>query len=439
MIAKEGTRVKRALVSALAAGLLAALATPSWGAQARTRLASKTSSGASADADSFTYDESAVRFLSADGRFVAFHSAAPNLPGPNDGDDLVYVHDRKTGRTRLVSVNSSGQPANGSCVDPSISANGRYVAFTGYASNLPRQGQPTSFELVYVHDRKTDTTKLVSKNSQGNAANLYAFVGSISGNGRFVAFRSSASNLPGQTMGYHTYVHDRVTRKTRLVSVNNRGDPAEGGAETNGPSLSNNGRFVVFSSSSDNLPGSNGFTHVYRHDRETRRTRLMSVTSQGDVADQGATDPGISGNGRFVTFESHSDNLGGDPGYANVFVHDAQTGRTRLVNRTSSGEPATGGSSEHAHPSGSGRYIVFASSADNLPGSSVGGQHIYVRDRMTGTTKLVSRSNGGGASNGDHYGPSISLDGRFAGFYGHANNLPGATGDYQVYTRGPLA
>jgi hypothetical protein len=79
------------------------------------------------------------------------------------------------------------------------------------------------------------------------------------------------------------------------------------------------------------------------------------------------------------------------------------------------------------------------SSAANLPGSSVGGQHIYVRDRVTGTTRLVSRSNAGGVSNGDHYGPSISLDGRFAGFYGDANNLPGDTGDYQVYTRGPLA
>jgi Tol biopolymer transport system component len=429
---------RRALVFTLVLAIAAGVASPSWGAPPRTRLASKTSGGTPGDGDSYTYDESAVRFLSGNGRFVAFHSAAENLPGPDDGDDLVYVHDRRTGNTRLISKNSAGVPADGGCVDPSVSASGRFVAFTGYADNLPRGGEPTTFEMVYVHDRRTGNTRLVSKNSHGTAADSYSFVGSISGNGRFVAFESRASNLPGYVGQYQTYVHDRLTGKTRLVSVNNQGDPAADGGELNGPSLSNDGRFVVFMSGSANLPGANGFIQVYRHDRQTHRTRLVSTTSQGDVAVQGADDPGISGNGRFVAFESHSDNLGGDPGFANVFVHDMRTGRTRLVSRTSGGQPASGGASEDAHPSGSGRYMVFASLADNLPGSSVGGHHIYIHDRRTRTTRLISKSNGGGPSEGDHYGPSISLDGSFAGFYGHAPNLPGDTGDYQAYARGPL-
>jgi Tol biopolymer transport system component len=253
-----------------------------------------------------------------------------------------------------------------------------------------------------------------------------------------VAFESRASNLPGYVGQYQAYVHDRLTGKTRLVSVNNQGDPAADGGEFHGPSLSNDGRYVTFMSSADNLPGANGFFQVYRHDRQTHRTRLVSMTSQEEVAVQGADDPGISGNGRFVVFASSSDNLGGDPGYTNIFVRDVKTGRTRLVSKTSTGQPATGGSSEDAHPSGSGRYVVFASLADNLPGSSVGGHHIYVHDRRTRTTRLISKSNGGEPSDGDHYGPSISLDGRFAGFYGHASNLPGDTGDYQVYVRGAL-
>jgi Tol biopolymer transport system component len=426
------------LISTLAVGLVLALAAPASGAQARTRLVSMNGDGAPANADAYTYDESAVRNISASGRFVAFHSAAANLPGPNNGNDLVYVRDRRTGRTRLISKNTAGQAANGGCVDPSISANGRYVAFTGYADNLPRDGQPTTFELVYVHDRRTGRTTLVSENSQGDAANGYAFLGSISGGGRFVAFESRASNLPGYVGQYQTYVHDRVTGKTRLASINNQGDAAATGGEMNGPSLSNDGRFVVFFSGSANLPGANGFTQVYRHDRETRRTRLVSVTSQGDVADQGADNPGISGNGRFVTFDSHSDDLGGDPGVANVFVHDVKTDKTRLVSRTTSGQPAVGGWSEFAHPSGNGRYIVFVSEADNLPGGAAGDQHIYLHDRRTRTTKLVSRANSGAPGDADHYGPSISLDGGTAGFYSESTNLPGYTGDYLVYVRGPL-
>ena len=195
--------------------------------------------------------------LSADGRFVAFDNEAANLV-PNDTNDFmdVFVHDRATGETTRVSVSSSGvQAEDNHSLSPAISANGRYVAFHSLATDLV-PGDTNGRTDVFVHDRQTGQTTRVSLGPGGRQGNDHSADPTISGNGRFVAFRSFASNLvPGDTNGVEDiFLHDRQTGKTTRLSVGPSGNQANGRSIE--PALSANGRVAVFQSEAKNLvPG----------------------------------------------------------------------------------------------------------------------------------------------------------------------------------------
>ncbi|HEX6208727.1 MAG TPA: hypothetical protein VF058_10280, partial [Actinomycetota bacterium] len=211
-------------------------------------------------------------------------------------------------KTRRVNETSAGQPADSWSYGSEISPNGRWVVFTSESTNLP--GATGTHALVYVHDRETKKTRLVSKNSAGEPANEWSFDGSISDDGRFVAFTSGATNLPGGTGTYElVYVHDRKTKKTRLVSKTSSGEPADSWSGES--SVSSNGRYVAFDSEASNLPGGAAHTGnmVYVHDRKAKKTRLVSKTSAGAPADDDSDDGSISPDGRFVAFESDASNL----------------------------------------------------------------------------------------------------------------------------------
>ena len=170
-------------------------------------------------------DFSAEASISATGRFVAFDSPASNLVSEDTNNTIdVFVHDRKTGQTTRVSVASDGTQGNEFSDAPSISASGRYVAFFSLASNLV-SGDTNGTGDVFVHDRKTGQTTLVSVASDGTQANGGSVHASISANGRYVAFQSEASNLvSGDTNNtIDVFVHDRVTGQTTLVSVHSNG------------------------------------------------------------------------------------------------------------------------------------------------------------------------------------------------------------------------
>jgi Tol biopolymer transport system component len=296
-------------ISTVVLALLAAalIAGPAHAAPA-TRLVSKTSGGTPANDDSFRAS------ISSSGRYVAFHSIATNLPG-NDSVQDVLVHDRETGRTRLVSKTSGGTPANGHSFQPSISSSGRYVAFYSDATNLP--GNDSVLD-VFVHDRETGRTRLVSKTSGGTPANGASSQPSISSSGRYVAFVSSATNLPGNSAA-DVLVHDRKTGRTRLVSKTSGGTPAN--AQSFDPSISSSGRYVAFNSIAANLPGDDSVFDVFVHDRETGRTRLVSKTSGGTPANGHSFRPSISSSGRYVAFDSDATNLPGNDSVFDVFVH----------------------------------------------------------------------------------------------------------------------
>ena len=235
----------------------------------------------------------------------------PNLPGSLGPTYYqAYVRDLKTNKTELVSRLSGGDPASGGySEDASISADGRKVAFESDATNLP--GANGTDYQVYLRNRDTGKTSLVSKTNGGTPSDADSDDPAITPNGRMVAFESDSSNLPGGLGGdSQAYIRNLKENKTILVSRNSAGDP---GDDTSGDvSPSGNGRFVAFESYASNLPGSLGPTYeqVYLRDRKTGKTTLISKTSGGDPATGGYSEnASVSADGRFVQFESEATNL----------------------------------------------------------------------------------------------------------------------------------
>ena len=167
--------------------------------------------------------------ISADGRFVAFSSRASNfVPGDTNNNNGIFVRDRLTNTTTLVSVDSAGNLGNRGSFGASISADGRFVAFESDASNIV-PGDTNSTRDIFVRDTLTNTTTLVSVDSAGNQANSFSQDASISADGRFVAFTSRASNfVPGDTPSSRDiFVRDTLTNTTTLVSVDSAGNQGD--------------------------------------------------------------------------------------------------------------------------------------------------------------------------------------------------------------------
>jgi Ca2+-binding RTX toxin-like protein len=227
-----------------------------------------------------------------------------------NGTYEIFCHDRQTGQTERVSVASDGTQGNDGSWVTSISADGRFVAFSSMASNLV-PGDTNGREDVFVHDRQTGQTERVSVASNGTQGNRDSYAGSISADGRFVVFVSEAANLvQGDTNGTRDiFVHDRQTGRTERVSV--ASDGTEGNRGSEAPSISADGRFVVFHSEASNLvPGDrNGCADIFVHDRQTGRTERVSMASDGTEGTNYSYDPSISADGRFVAFRSLAINL----------------------------------------------------------------------------------------------------------------------------------
>ena len=411
---KRGTTML-ALLSMLAitlpGGVFSALAAPG-----NITRVSVDSSGAQAN------DYSRFPSISGDGRFVAFESEASNLiAGETNGVGGVFVHDRQIGATTRVSVDSSGAQANNGSGAAAISNDGRYVAFYSYASNLV-PGDTNEMIDIFVHDRQTGATTRVSVDSSGaeangNSADVY-FAVAISGDGRYIAFQSEASNLVARdTNGVDDiFVHDRQTGVTSRVSVDSSGAEANSGSIA--PAISSNGRFVTFSSGATNLVAgdTNGKTDVFVHDLQTGQTTLASVSSTGQQADGGGNSPDISGDGRYVVFISKSNNLapGAEDYQELVYVHDRQTGQTTLASVYTGGNFMITGIVDQPTISSNGRYVAFALYDK---GENDGILHIWVRDLQANTSTLIAHGNESSHS------PSLSADGSVVSFWSGASNL----------------
>ena len=388
-------------------------------------------------------DESHTRTtsMSAEGRFVVYESIASNLV-ENDTNfhNDIFVYDLQTSVTERVSVSSSGaQSINGSN-DPSISANGRYVAFISEGPDLVADDVNQETDVL-VHDRQTGITERISKNSNGIQADSYSTNPDISGNGRYIAFTSYASNMMSADNFFgNVFVHDRETGVTEVVSKSSSGMPAEYGA--NYPQISADGRFIAFYSSSDDLvpDDTNQSGDVFVHDRQTGTTELVSVSSTGiqgnDISgvmlSSTALEISISDDGRFVVFTSSATNFYDNDTNSNndIFVRDRQAGTTEIVSVSSDGVQGNL-SSESPSISADGRYVLFTSISNNLVTDNTSDHtNVYIRDRQSGTTHLVSTPSLWAPDSGAAYQGSISADGTTVVLTSFAVDAQGSTIDY---------
>jgi Tol biopolymer transport system component len=398
---------------------------------------------AGAQADGYSFETS----VSSDGRFVTFGSTASNLvAGDVNAAADVFLRDRVAQTTERVSVRAERLESNGASFESSVSSDGRFVAFASDASNLVA-GDHNGATDVFVRDRALGRTERVSVGAGGTEAHGTSSLCSLSANGRFVAFASTAPNLVvGDSNGVRdVFVRDRALGTTERVSVSGTGATAN--AASGQPFISADGRFVSFTSGASNLVGSdtNGVSDVFLRDRAARTTRRISVRSGGAQADGASSESSISGNARFVAFQSVASGL--VPGDANartdVFVHDRVTGATTRVSVGSGAAEANGNSllGEQLGISADGRFVAFASGAGNLvPNDGNGTSDVFVRDRARGTTTRLSVSEAGRAGNGTSSRPTIAPAGRHVAFVSAATNLVASdtNGVQDVFVSGPL-
>ncbi|MBI1853053.1 MAG: PD40 domain-containing protein [Planctomycetes bacterium] len=382
--------------------------------------------------------------ISDDGRFIAFHSRASNLVPQDMSDDLdVFVYDAQTGETSLVSIATNGANGHQDSGDATISGDGRFVAFASDATNLV-PGDTNAATDVFVHDRLTGETSRVSVDSNGFQADGDSDFPVPSTDGRYVAFVSRATNLvPGDTNGkLDAFVHDRGTGATTRISVASDGSEGDsdvglwfGGSYV---SLSADGRFVAFDSRATNLvPGDgNANADVFVHDRSTGQTTRVSVDSAGHEADTYSFQPRMSADGRFIAFLSYTRNLvaGDTNGAPDVFLHDRATGETSRMSVDSVGGQGNGYSGPGLSISATGRFVAFVTDASNLVLDDTNGRRdVYLHDRESGETTRVSLDSAGRQPT-SHYGSDwcgVSADGRFIAFVSTAGNLvPGDTNDF---------
>jgi Tol biopolymer transport system component len=374
--------------------------------------------------------------LSADGRFVVFATRDPGFAtgDTNDSSD-VFVRDRRAGTTSRVSLGIGGQQADSDSGGPSISADGRYVAFRSYASNLVA-GDTNGWEDGFVHDRRTGrTVRIVSPLADSGTLDVR-----LSGAGRHVSFGVPSADGTGDG---HLMVRDLRTGVTRRVSVDSAGRAGDSGAR--GAALSSDGSVVAFSSDSTNLvPGdTNERTDVFVHDVGTGHTRRVSTGPRGAQLADPSVAPALSAAGRHVSFSTFAaDVVPGDTnGSADVFVRDLRTGRTVIASVDARGRwPGADYMSETSSMlSADGRYVAFTSTFRLVAEDTNGVPDVYVRDLGRHAIWRVSIGAHGEQSAEDSYFIDMSADGRSVSFSSHASNLvPVDTNESSdIFVRGP--
>jgi Tol biopolymer transport system component len=403
---------------------------------------------------------SAGAVLSADGGYVAFWSDATNLlPGANDTGTFtdVFLWERATGKLSLVSHASGATttPGSGFSVDPQISSDGRWIAFRGQARNLVA-GQTASpgaaTENVFLFDRVSGQTRLVSHASASPLVAVGAadpdFSGgfSLSADGRWIAFTSAAPDLvAGQVnlaTGTNVFLYDRTVDRNTLVSHNRDSQttsPAHPASRQ--PRVSADGRYVAYESASVDLVPHQTDTpdgyDVFLYDRTARTSVLAShlrssLTTAANGPSQFAR---ISADGGTVVFDSYATDLAGGQvdlqGFQDVFLYDRKSAEVTPLTAPAPELPAVTpvGPSSAAGISADGRYVAFQSRATGLVpgqvdepygfdpfGNRTGTWDVFLRDRATGKTTLLSRSKASPPTANGGSWPALSADGGFVAF-----------------------
>ncbi len=323
--------------------------------------------------------------VSAGGDFVAF------VAFRDEGRSDVMLRDVRARRTFLVSAGLDGGAGNGSSLHPSISRNGRFIAFTSSASNLVEEDN-NGFSDIFVHDMETGITERVSRGYPGDEADGQSFLPSISWDGRMVAFTSSATNLvPGEKrQGPAVYVFDKATERTTLVSVSGDGRTASGDSFSLPCSISGDGRNILFLLETTDLSAadSNSTEDLFVRDLPSGATIRASLGNNLTGSGQGAFSGALDFEGRVVVFASSSDHLvkGDVNSGSDIFLRDLQTRRVELISRASDGSPVFTQSSDPVI-SGNGDIVAFsARTVDLVTGRGSENWQVFIREIRTGKT-----------------------------------------------------
>jgi Tol biopolymer transport system component len=383
--------------------------------------------------------------ITPDGNYVLFTADGLHLPGNPLARD-VYLYERATNMVSLVSFGPGGQTPNGTgsyVYNRGISGDARWIVYVSTASNLVNQDTNGKLD-VFLHDRVTSNTELVSVSTSGAQADFPSDIGAdVSDDGRYIAFACRANNLvpSDNNAAGDVFLRDRTAGTTVALSLTPGG--ATGNATSWHPSMSADGRWIVFESSATDLdpttPTGGLGTDIFLADCVTGTVECISKTPSGNGGNAQSIFPVISRDGRFAVFTSHADDLvAGDTNFdADVFVCDLATKAITRVSISSTGAEADNQSGSPSI-SADGRFVTFSSSAKNFVVGLAAGSifNVYLHDRLTGTTKLVPRSmpnpsvtqgggnaqSGGGAYN-DHQGSSVASDGRWVAYHSLAYNL----------------
>jgi Tol biopolymer transport system component len=414
----------RLAVSLVAGTAVAAMATPAtpptWALVSESFVG-----GSTGDSDSY---EACV---TPNGRLVFFCSQASDLvadPGNDNGD--IFVRDMKTGITSLVSANVDGDEGDDGSWYPAASNNGRYVVFESDATDLV-EGDDEARADVFLADRKSGEIRRISEAEDGTGGddNSEVYGASMSGNGRWIVFYSGATNLTddGSAGSQQVFLYDRVKRALRRLSSTDAGGPGDGGSRE--PSVSANGRFVAFESSATDIPDAvaNGRQNIFLCDTRTdaieRVSRgLLDADPTGD-----SYEAAVSNNGRAVAFFSDANNLvaGDTNGLFDTFLVDPSAGTTTRISTGPEGAEGNGHSWTPA-VSASGKVVAFYSTATNLVSTPMDGNgQAYRWDAATGALTLLSVNADGESGTGYTYlfAPSLSSNGRWLAVASGATNL----------------
>ena len=335
----------------------------------------------------------------------------------------------------IISVAPDGSVGNGPSLFPSVSEDGRFVAFRSEATNITPD-DTDAVRDIYVRDRQTGQVLLASRASGGSGlkGNRDSFNPRISANGRFVVFRSNATNLSPDDVDTtdDIYVRDLQANQTILVSRASTAIGPKGNGESNNAAISGDGRYVVFRSSATNLvpEDTDAITDIYVRDLQTNETSLVSRAS-GPTGAKGlgpSEFPVISGDGRRVAFRSESPNLAPEDADAieDIFVRDLTTGETILASRAAGAGAKGNARSTFVSLSADGNTVAFDSQSTNLhPDDTLPDADVYARDLTTGELDLISRAPGEFGAKGipGSSEPSVSRDGRYVAFQSAASNL----------------
>lgn len=336
--------------------------------------------------------------------------------------------------TERVSVASNGAGGDQGAYSADISPNGRYVVFLSQSQNLvPGDFGWAVRTEVYLHDRVRHTTEQVSPERTTSSADGFNVRNPVvSAGGRFVAFDTAADDLPADDDDVESdvFVWDRQAGTTTLVST----PPVEPGQQSasRNAAISDDGRVVAYVSAMWSETASGVDRAVYAFDRQEQVTEV--VFAWPDADGDGISAPALSPDGRYVAFRT-STGYGTDQASSSVLLHDRVTDRTEVVTELGGAAPP----SDPPAVSGDGRFVAFASSsAELVPGDDDDDVDVFVRDLLTGSTEMVSAGDPGLPDDGDSMSPSISADGRHVVFHSDATLSPEDTDqgrDVYVYDR----